>query len=180
MPEDTPEVPLAALLQRWHRRAPTAQVCERAEREWRCKCRGDGDAVISPAGQYSGGQALPRVPATPGPAARALPGAGLWACAFTKRLGHKQAVSQWQIKSHSRRVVSRDSSSLQHKSQRRYRAMFCGSDGSTGPGPGTCSTLLEPFLCLIKPPDPTKFLGSFCLARMQGTDDEKISAILPL
>lgn len=88
-PEDMPEVPLAALLQRWHRRAPTAQVCERAEREWRRKCRGDGDAAISPAGQYSGGQALPRVPTTPGPAARALPGAGLWDCALTERLGHK-------------------------------------------------------------------------------------------
>ena len=83
---------------------------------------------------------------------------------------------------HSWGVVSRDIDSLQHKSQRWYRAMFwlSGSGGSAGLGPGSCSTLAEPFLCLIKPPDPTEFLGSFCFARTQGTDDQNISAILPL
>lgn len=55
-----------------------------------------------------------------------------------------------------------------------------GSGGSAELGPGTCSTLAEPFLCLIKPPDPTELLGSFCLAWMQGADDQKIGAILPL
>lgn len=83
---------------------------------------------------------------------------------------------------HSGGVVSRDIGSLQLKRQGWYRAMFwwSGSSGSAGLGLETCSTLEEPFLCLIKPLDPTEFLGSFCLARMQDADDQKISAILPL
>lgn len=46
-PEELPEVQLAALVHRWHRQAPNAQGCERAEGEWSCKCSGGRDAAMA-------------------------------------------------------------------------------------------------------------------------------------
>lgn len=57
----------------------------KAERERSRNRRGDGAAAVFPAGKRSGGRALPCVPATPGPAARSLPRAGLLgSCVYEK------------------------------------------------------------------------------------------------